>query len=411
MKILIFGQFSNNRGDEAAGRAMIYGILDELPDAKIYSYYCNERLIPVVTGNEKVINIFKKEKGAGRFVLLLIIQFFLDRIGIRCSVTQGVKKLIELVKDMDIVCLSPGGPYIGDMYDVGSEMLRLMVLLIAQKYKKKTMIYGPSMGPFKTKSLRHLFRKKVLDNTTLITVRDYISFNNLKKIDLKNKNYFCTLDAAIQRRIKTDQARALYQRIGLDLESNILVGVTPITLAWHPKYVKRDAMKKIDTSILHELSLAMINTQKKLDCKYVFFPQLFGTYTDMPVIRRLMDLLKDDSKCFVLPGNFDSDKQQIMISKLKFFIGMRYHSIVFSAKMCIPSVGIIYEHKAKGFMQRIGMEEYMIDVDSLKADILCKKVSKLIVNHGNIVKHLHEINANIVKESRMNTDFLLELSK
>ena len=34
MKILIFGQFSNNRGDEAAGRAMIYGILNNIPDAK-----------------------------------------------------------------------------------------------------------------------------------------------------------------------------------------------------------------------------------------------------------------------------------------------------------------------------------------------------------------------------------------
>jgi len=408
LKILIFGQPSNNRGDEAAGRAMIYGILDKIPNAEIFVYYCDENLIPVVLDHKQVCNIFRKEKGAGSFILSLFAQLLLNKFGI--IINKEAKELIELIKKMDIVCLSPSGPLIGDMYNFRSEFIRLAALFIAQRFGKKTMIYGPSMGPFRLNTVRHYIRKQILNHTDMITVRDEISYGYLKKANLVSNNVLCTLDSAIQREISVKESKEYYSKIGVNPGLDIMIGVTPISLAWHPIYGKMKNIKAFDENNLTEMCKAMMIIKNKIKCKYIFFPQLFGADDDMPVINSLISMFGDNDSCVVLPSTFDSDIQQAMISSLRLFIGMRYHSIIFSAKMGVPFVGVTYEHKTEAFIQHIDMQDCMIKVDNLTSSEISSKAFDVLFRYDEFKHKLENINLSIKKESYENTRLLLTLS-
>ncbi len=408
--ILIIGQPSDNRGDQAAGRAMLYGIKEICPESKITVYYLNKSLTPVLIDETVVENLFKQETGAGSFCFKLLVHFILDKISSKLFMfNEECRQLLKVIKNSTLVLLSPSGPIIGDLYDIRNEMIRLIILFIAQKYKKKTMIYGPSMGPFHENSLRHFIRKIVLNKVDVITVRDEISYGYIKAARLKTKIIERTLDSAIQRSLSADRAVNYYDQLNIDPESEMLIGVTPIDLSWHPKHGKRTDVELFNKKIVDELSRGLNQIQHKLNCRFVFFPQLFGVFEDLSIIKKVINAIDDPEKCTVLSLDHDSDVQQIMISKLKMFIGMRYHSIIFSAKMNVPFVGIVYEHKAESFVSIVNMKDYMIKIEDISGNEIYDKAINVIENHENIKNALTNINDKITAVSFKNTKMLHDL--
>lgn len=61
-------------------------------------------------------------------------------------------------------------------------------------------------------------------------------------------------------------------------------------------------------------------------------------------------------------------------------MSMRYHSNIFSAKMGTPFISISYEQKMKGFMEKMNLAEYCIDLKTLSKDTIENRFEQL-VNH------------------------------
>ena len=64
----------------------------------------------------------------------------------------------------------------------------------------------------------------------------------------------------------------------------------------------------------------------------------------------------------VLPDGYSSDIQQTVISKAKFVVGARYHSIVFAINNSIPFVALSYEHKMVGLLSLLKKDKQQIDI-------------------------------------------------
>ena len=71
----------------------------------------------------------------------------------------------------------------------------------------------------------------------------------------------------------------------------------------------------------------------------------------------------EPDRIFVLEEQYGSDIQQNIISKAKFLIGARYHSIIFSINQAIPFISLCYEHKMKGVTDMLNKED--IDLHDL----------------------------------------------
>lgn len=417
MNILIFGQPSNNRGDEAAARGYLYGIKKLIPNAEFDIIYSGHNLLPVIDNTEYITNHHLRFflNAAKKNYLKLLFYFLLTKLNIKFKSESNPAFLSNLIKKADAVLFPPSGPYLGDRCH---NTKSLFYLCLCKLYKKKVMIYAPSIGPFSdlnklsiAVTVKKFFLKKILDKINIITLRDKQSFDFIKKLNLKNPNIFLSIDSALQNPITKIDAKELCKPYGIYLDKKPIIGITPIDLQWHAYWSKIDGInERVTTSAAKALDYCI----SKFNSTILFFPQLYGKAVkpmscDIPVMFTIIDKMKHKTAVHILSPHFDTQQQQAIMEHLTFFIGFRHHSAVLSAKMKLPCICLSYEHKAASFMEDIGLEKYIIDLNDLTNSLILKMIDKIWDDKDAIAKHLDKIHNDIQKKAFLSSRKFYEM--
>lgn len=398
MKIVIVNQHTCNRGDEAAGRAVINSLLNEFPDSTIDVLYRFEGNYPPIDKDNDRVHHYPqyKYKYDKSFMLVYYLElawnFILGLLRLKNGYIGSTGQIYKIIANSDIVINAPTGPNIGDIY---KDKIYMLNLIFAEISGKKTFMYGSSVGPFSIPWVKK-WAKFLFERMKVICVREDISLGYLKELGLKNNNLYSSLDAAVQREISTENAEKYYVDAGFELNSHN-VGITPLAFPWYPKDIRDEEHQQV---IENNLAAIIDKITENGDTNVFFFPQLYSIKkddeigrNDMPIINSIISKVKQPEFCKVLPNEYDSDIQQAMISKLDYFIGMRYHSLIFSVKMRIPVVGICYEHKAIGFLEKAGQKELIVKLEDFynNTDSVLKKID-YIKNNADYIKNSIEEN-------------------
>ena len=193
-KIFVIATHWNNRGDEAANRAMIDELKNLYKDIEInvdILFNCELHQFPY---KEEQINALKY-RFPRKYTLLDYLIIYITKGKIAFS--KGGKAFINILKQCDLVIYAPGGPAIGEIYKK-SEIVYLLKLLLVKRLKKDLVFYAPSMGPFgKNNTFRNYIRKKILNYAKILCIREPISKSYLETLNLKN-DIKVTLDSAFQ---------------------------------------------------------------------------------------------------------------------------------------------------------------------------------------------------------------------
>lgn len=400
MNLFVIHAHTANRGDEAAIKAMVDEILKAKPNTQITISINGDTFYPAMDKRVKQIQRFPKPHS-----VLAKIEYplFIKTAGKICF-TQAAKQFKKALAEADLVIHAPGGPSIGDIY-THAETIYLDRLELVQKFKKKYMFYAPSMGPFNDES-RNVRRKKILMGAEKVILRDPISYGFVRE--------FCpeccpklALDSAFQHEIdislNEDKLRNYPELCDFMKKHKKNIGITITDLKWHPKYGKPEIAEQIRKAFKGFISY--------LDsCGYgiVFIPQLYGSGDDST----LMAEFSTNDNGFVMEANsntYDTYFQQYVIGKLFAVVGMRYHSNIFSAKVGTPFVSISYEQKMTGFMEKIGLADYCIPVDSLSDRNLRDKVEKMISDYDRYRKILVEKHEEMIRQAYMSTEAVLKI--
>lgn len=402
--ILIINAHWNNRGDEAAIRAMIDSFKSNLSIKNIKIMFYADLYKDNQLSNENIefLKSFPYHKSKISFFVIFLIDFLLSIITLgKLAFSKRGKAFISAINDSDIVIHAPGGPSIGDIYSSINEFFYLYKLFLSKLKGKKVYVYAPSMGPFSGK-LRNFIRKFVLKRMDMIIVRDKISRKYLK--NQLNLDSYLTLDSAFQNDI-LDEYLKKYSNIEEFLKlikNQKVVGMTITDLSWHSKYKNHDLLKN---NIIKSLENS-IKFLIKEGYYVLLIPQLFGP--DEKLEKPLIDyILKIDEKVKVLPPELDSYAHQIVISKLFCVIGMRYHPNIFSSKMNVPSIAIYYEHKTKSFMEALGRSDLVINVDKISDKKIIEKFIYLVENYELIKREISEKNPILKEKSKKTTELIL----
>lgn len=397
LDILILHAHWNNRGDEAAIRAMIDSLKSELPVKRMKIMITSRNVTQFPYNDIEVIELYPSfNEGVIRGyldALLMLITFG------KLSLSKAGKKFIKAIDEADILIHAPGGPSIGDVY--GSRWLHdlpyLQRLLVAKIFKKKPLFfYAPSMGPFSGK-LRNFIRKFILKRADIITVRDPISAVYLKK--QLGLEAYVTLDSALQNDIPEDYLARYDNLSGIleMLEHRKVVGMVITDLKWHPVYGRSPALAgKIMDCCSSVADYLCTNGYWIL-----LIPQLFGESDDVRLHKYISRL--DQKRIRICPSNIDSYAQQVIISKLFCVISMRYHPNIFAAKAGIPFISISYEHKMRGFVKKIEFTDLIIDIEEVSADKIINKFIYLEENYNTIKEHLKKQTLQLKEESKKTT--------
>lgn len=366
-KAVIVNAHWNNRGDEAALRALIDTLLEEKPEWKY----------EVIFKDRKEVTNFPYEN-----VMYFSAQFLPSNINeikeiVAHKKETGNKELsreIKTMADADLIIYSPGGAVISDHFWWRKNLEYLVPFLCAVEYNIPIVAAAPSMGPFNADIEENAsYRTDLLKKAEALIVRENKSAEYLSQIGVKN-NVSVTVDTAFLDNLQYINPHNM-EKVDSDLEKifveyNRVIGMTVTDFAWHVKYGKISGLN----TFLHSGICDFIKYLEQRDIGIVFIPQLFGNQDDLPVINTY---ISEFTNTFILSQDYDTYTQQYAISKLYAIVGMRYHSNIFAAKMGVPFIAVSYEDKMKSFMERWGYRDYMVEIDDFNADILKEKFSML----------------------------------
>lgn len=359
MKILMINQPLNNRGDESAHKALIRTICKEIPEAHIQVLFVGTNPDSVSQFNvhmEKVEYInFKPAKAYGRIAIYGLkfknLHFF-------WHLHPTIRKILHLYHENDYILCAPGGICMGGFQD----WYHLFFLKLAQYCNKPLIYYGRSFGPFPTITKDNRIFKKIsiemLHYFTFLSIRDKKTEAIAKNLGI---NYVTTVDTAF---LDSPHATAMPQEIQQQISLKNYVVFVPNLLIWH--YAYKGISKNTIISFYLDVIDLIFNQYPQTNI--IMLPQTFNYKTyegdDINLFKEIKQL-KKDKRIIVISDKYSSDIQQTIISKAKFLIGARYHSIVFAINNNVPFISLSYEHKMIGLLQTLGKSNFSVDISNI----------------------------------------------
>lgn len=402
--ILIVNQHGENRGDEAAMRAMIRSLDQKIGNVKfsvVVQFKDTNLTIPFKQDVEILHMVMPLLSAIG-----LLIYVMTKLIGLRpyFLLSENNKKIIKAYEEAALAISAPGGPYFGDIY-YKHELVHWFYVWLAHQYKKPLFLYSPSAGPFNIKSL-NIVRKYLFKKFDVLCVREKKSKENLDNLLGKNINVHLTADSALQEKIEPFKRTEYFSGEKHHLSKKYLVAVTGNQYKYPGD---KDAAKKREgfTKTLLKC-LCYINNLK--DCHFIFLPQLYGrAHSDVEYHQLLGRSLPSDASWEVINPKLDSDMHRRIFGMADICIASRYHPQIFATSNGVPGIFICYEHKQFSYLESIGLKDFAFDIRFLDEKVMCLKLD-YIINNQDTISYLMKKNIGALQDrAQLTTQFVIDL--
>ncbi|GJL81669.1 MAG: hypothetical protein DHS20C01_13030 [marine bacterium B5-7] len=95
-----------------------------------------------------------------------------------------------------------------------------------------------------------------------------------------------------------------------------------------------------------------------------------------------------------------------LLARVKLHVGLRTHTLIFSAAVATPMVDISSYPKSRGFMKTIGQEERFISFENLNPDYIKQQVDEVWANRDVISENLYSIVAGEKQKAKSSAKLL-----
>ena len=277
------------------------------------------------------------------------------------------KKFIAFLKTIDIV-LSVGGDNYSSEYGFPSFLIGVDDQAI--KMNKPTILWGASIGPFaKNKNIEKIMAKH-LSNMSLITVRETLSREYVKK-NLSLQNTMLFPDSAFSLKPKHVDLSSFWP---IDNQDRVVgLNVSP--------YLQRFGDNSVD--YVNEFCTFIETLITHHNCSVLLIPHVIfrsnASQDDLSIMRKIyMRLNHLTAKVSLIENQYDSAQIKYIIGNCKYFIGARTHSTIAALSSFIPTLSIAYSVKARGINKDLfGHEEYVLDISDVTSETLINGFKKL----------------------------------
>lgn len=304
--ILISGYYGfNNIGDESILRTVIDNLREKLGDISI----------TVLSHNP---------------------QQTAEKYGVNAAQRMSIPDIFKAVRRCDLL-LSGGGSLLQDATSSHSILYYLFILRLAQLMGKKTFIYSQGIGPITSNRNRRL-TASVLRRASGIVVRDSKSRDLLLEIGVPEQLIHVTADPVIRVK-KADTALGLdiLRREGCPRKDGKL------TVGWAVK------SRRPDPAFYEEIGKCIRWLKEEYDADSVLIP--FFHSEDLSVCETIAGDLGGEVGC--LRQKYLSEETLSIIGCMDVLVGIRLHSLIYSAVMGVPMIGISYDPKVDSFLASI----------------------------------------------------------
>lgn len=292
-----------------------------------------------------------------------------------------------------------------DLIGAAGNFLALLNVWYATQTKKPVIVCSATIGPYQSKFLRKV-AKRILNKVNLITLREEYSQDYLQSIGVDKPNIYLTADLAfLMEPPNTEEIPMILENINITSEDRPLVGIAPTAMMHsslkQPQYILLIA--ELTDFLIDDLNATII--------------YITNTYQDEPITQNIYEKVKNKHNVRILPFNVSASETKGIVGSCDVFICSRFHALVASTSLGVPSLGIVaYSlNKFHGIIgEMMGQENYLLDVDDgfeYNAFLveLKSKVNDLLMNKDLIAKELKEQAKKVREQTLLNGKLIKEL--
>ncbi len=415
-KVLLTGASlsSTNLGINALTIGAVTAVLKALPGAHIelfnqnsYEDYKEEHLIQIagkrlricenhVWSSKYIIcgllhSVFFFLPGAfKRFLFIRMLPvyylpFFLLRPSWRRKRVEHSGKTLNKLTTCDILINLAEGDSFSDIYGIHVFLRHCLDKLISISYKRKTVIFPQTIGPFNGTCAK-LLARRVISGADRVYVREDMSRKHIRERFGETGNIEDACDMAFL--MEPEKVKCT----GLDrfAEGALLAGVNVSGFLYRGGSGSGLVASGSDYPSLSE---AIVRHLLKLDrrIKVVFISHV--TDQDLPANRDIMEKLEKEGfkgRMFILRGGYTAPQIKYILGRLSFFTGARMHACIGSLSSNIPTVPQAYSYKFAGITEKLGLGEYVADLRSDSQEMILQKISDCFKNRRSISVQLRK---------------------
>ncbi|HWC57921.1 MAG TPA: polysaccharide pyruvyl transferase family protein [Candidatus Paceibacterota bacterium] len=295
-----------------------------------------------------------------------------------------LKKVYDACRSADLVVSVGGGYFITKKDGLDSPMhlvFALQTLALCKAIGKKVATAPVSVGPFQRKC-EGKYAARILAAIDLVLLREAIS-----------TKYFLDKRGMLAANIRQvpDSAFAFLPEGVFSLRevAGATEGERVLALA------VRNWMTADKQRIYEQAHADLIDHIAVYypDIKVVFVPQCTFPHAgdDDRIVARNIIALSRSKRAVAIEKVLDYKEVKLAYEHADFVVGTRFHSMVFSLSYLVPGIAIEYEHKTRGIMRDLGLEEWVLRIDTITSKELIVKFDALVGRKSLYKEYLAEV--------------------
>ena len=300
-----------------------------------------------------------------------------------------VWKVFSALRRSDAL-LSGGGSLLQDTTSTRSLLYYLSVIRCAQWLGKPVMLYANGIGPVRRPANRRRV-KKVVERATLVTLRDHSSARELADMGVSRRDLHVTADPVFHLSpAPVERGQELLQTAGLTPDSPfVAVSV-------------RDWPNTGD--FCRELARLCDHLRRAHGMEVLFL--LMQPSRDRAAARQVQGLMKEPS--FLLDEPCTPRELMSVLGQARLCLAMRLHTLIFAARMAVPSMGLVYDPKVDSYLQELELPAAG-HVDSFDGDEAIRRADAMMADYDTVLARLRQKSAQLTQAARENERLLLEM--
>lgn len=391
MKILIRGAGFQNKGAEAMLKATVQLLGMRVPGATFYSTVtAQEARYAYISG---VSPIFKRPTKYATILsmlpcLLPLYEYMLSRK--KPDFARAVKTHKQAAYEIattgavDAVVDVSGFLY-GDTWGPNWCKYAWPWVEYCAKARKPYVFLSQAWGPFENTEVAY-WVAKFCNAAALVTSRDHISSQFLARIcDVETCNIQETPDVAFCFQ-GGNRITAEHTLRGLGLEQDRpLIGLVP-----NMKVYERTEGIGADNTYISLLTKLANQCIDRFDANILLAPNQINVPgnsapDDRFLCSMVVNRIQQRARCFVLRDYLSSETIKAVLGQLDLLVSSRFHSLVFALSQGVPVIALGWSHKYQELLREFGLENSVIDHESLNTDKAMTLIQHSIKDRDNII--------------------------
>lgn len=286
--------------------------------------------------------------------------------------------------------LSGGGSLLQDRTSTRSLLYYLMVIRWAKKLGKPVMLYANGIGPV-TKPENRKKVKQTVELANVVTLRDRASAQELRDMGVKHPELHITADPVFNLvPASADRGRELLVKAGLPAGRKFAaVSVRDWPAA---RQFPQQAARLCD------------HLHRTYGLETVFL--LMQPAADRETTEQVRRAMESPSYLLDVPAT--PSELMAVLGQAELCVAMRLHTLIFAARMAVPTVGLVYDPKVDSYLKELDLPSAG-EVERFDVDRACQVCDELMADYDRILARLKERSAALSAAARENEALLLEL--